>query len=125
MIEDVDATAPIHEHLSEFISTNLRCHRQGQVTRIVNPGRVIFPTPQDRLLRPSQITRNFRLNSVHNPLMKLLVLFAQTGGKHMILSTIQLLWITLVSTLLLLLTSLARLLIITTLITLRVLKIGI
>ena len=59
--------------------------------------------------------------------MKLLVSFAQTGGKHMILSTIQLLWMALVSTLLLLLllTTLARLLVITILITLRILKIGI
>ena len=35
--------------------------------------------------------------------MKLLVSFAQTGGKYMILSTIQLLWMALVSSLLLLL----------------------
>ena len=45
IIEDVDATTSIHGHFSEFISTNLRCHHQGQVTRIINPGRVIFPTP--------------------------------------------------------------------------------
>ena len=57
--------------------------------------------------------------------MKFLVPFAQIGGKHMILSTIQLLWITLISRLLQLLTSLARLLIITSLITLRALKVGI
>ena len=43
----------------------------------------------------------------------------------MILSTIQLFWIALISTLLLLLTSLARLLIIATLISLRALKVGI
>ena len=45
IIQDVDDTASVHEHLSEFISTNLRCHYQGQVTRIVNPGRVMLPTP--------------------------------------------------------------------------------
>ena len=36
--------------------------------------------------------------------MKLLISLAQTGGKHMILSTIELLWIGLVSPLLLLMT---------------------
>ena len=45
IIEDVDTTASVHEYFSEFISTNLRCHHQGQVTRIINRGRVIFPTP--------------------------------------------------------------------------------
>ena len=50
IIKDVDATASVHEYFSEFISTNLRCHHQGQVTQIVNPGRVIFPAPHNRLL---------------------------------------------------------------------------
>ena len=50
--------------------------------------------------------------------MKLLVSLAQTGSKHMILSTIELLWIGLLSPLLLLLITLARLLVKTTLITL-------
>ena len=76
IIEDVDATASVHEHLSELISTNLGCHHQGQVAWIINPGRVIFPTPHNRLLRPSQITRNRRLNSVDYSLMKFLVPFA-------------------------------------------------
>ena len=53
IIEDVDAAASVHEHFSEFISPNLRGHHQAQVTRIIDPGRVIFPTPYDRLLRPS------------------------------------------------------------------------
>ena len=43
----------------------------------------------------------------------------------MILPTIQLLWVTLIPGLLLLLTSLARLLIITTLVTLRAVEVGI
>ena len=43
--------------------------------------------------------------------MKLLISLAQTGGKHMILSTIELLWIGLVSPLLLLLMTRAELLI--------------
>ena len=76
VIEDVGATASIHEHLSELISTNLGCHHQGQVTRIINPGRVIFPTPPNMLLRPSQITWNRRFNSIHNSLTKFLVPFA-------------------------------------------------
>ena len=57
--------------------------------------------------------------------MKLLVPFTQTGGKHMILPTVQLLWIALVSTLLLLLTALASLLVISPLVSLGILKIRI
>ena len=57
--------------------------------------------------------------------MKLLVPFAQTGGKHMILATVQLLWIALVPTLLLLLTALARLLVILTFVSLGILEIGV
>ena len=95
------------------------------MTRIVNPGRVILSTPYDRLFRPPQIMRDCRLNRIHGPLMKLLVPFAQTGGKHMILPTVQLLWIALVSTLLLLLTALTSLLVISILVSLGILKIGI
>ena len=57
--------------------------------------------------------------------MNLLVSLAQTGSEHMILSTIELLWIGLVSPLLLLLITLSRLLIKTSLITLKILRIGI
>ena len=117
IINDVDATASIHEYLSEFVSTNLRRHHQSQVTRVINPGRVIRSTPHNGLLRPSQVMGNCRLNSVHSPLVELLVSLAQTCGKNVILRNIQLLWMTLISRLLLLLTPLARLLIITTLIT--------
>ena len=120
IIEDVDATASVDEHLSELIHPNLRSHHQGQVTRIINPGRMIFPTPHNRLLRPSQILWNRRLNSIHIPLMKLLVSLAQTSSKHMILSTIELLWIGLVSPLLLLMMTLAGLLIKTPLTILRI-----
>ena len=116
---------PSMSTLVNLYPPNLRSHHQGQVTRIINPGWVIFPTPYNRLLRPSQVTWNRRLNSVHSPLMKLLVSLAQTGSKHMILSTVELLWMGLVSPLLLLLITLARLLVKTTLITLRILKIGI
>ena len=73
IIKDVDATTSIHEYHSEFVSTNLRRHYQGQVTLIVNPGRVIRSTPHNGLLRPSQVMGSCRLNSVHNPLMELLV----------------------------------------------------
>ena len=54
--------------------------------------------------------------------MKLLISLAQTGSKHMILSTIELLWIGLVPPLLLLLITLARLLIKSSL---KILRIGI
>ena len=54
--------------------------------------------------------------------MKLLISLTQTGGKHMILPTIELLWIGLVSPLLLLLITLARLLIKSSL---KILRIGI
>ena len=54
--------------------------------------------------------------------MKLLISLAQAGSEHMILSTIELLWIGLVSPLLLLLITLARLLIKTPL---KILRIGI
>ena len=50
IVEDVDAAASIHEYLSEFISTNLRRHYQGQVTRIINPGWVILSALHNRLL---------------------------------------------------------------------------
>ena len=97
IIEDVDAAASIHEHFSELISSYLRSHYQGQVTRIIHPGRVILPTPYYRLLRPPQVAWNCRLNSIHSPLVKLLISFAQTSGKHMILSTAKLLWIGLIT----------------------------
>ena len=50
VVEDVDAAASIHEYLSEFVSTNLRCHYQSQVTRIIDPEWVILSAPHNRLL---------------------------------------------------------------------------
>ena len=123
IIKDVNAATSIHEHLSKLITPNLRHHHQSQMTRIINLGRVVFPTPYDRLLRPSQITWNRRFNSIHNPLMKFLVPFAQTSGEYMILPTVQLLWVTLIPRLLLLLITLAGLLIIAALTALRALAV--
>ena len=45
IVKDINAATPIHEYLSEFVSTNLRRHHQSQVTRIINPGWVILSTP--------------------------------------------------------------------------------
>ena len=111
IVKDSNAATPIHEYLSEFVSTNLRRHHQSQVTRIINLGRVILTTPHNGLLIPAQVTGNCRLNDVHNPFMELLLSLAQTGSKHMVLPAIELLWIGLVSPLLLLLMTLAGLLI--------------
>ena len=97
-------------HFSELISTNLRRHHQSQMTRIIDSGRMIFPTPHYRLFRPPQVAWNRRLNGIYCPLMKLLISLTQTGGKHMILSTAKLLWIGLITPLLLLM-ALTRLLI--------------
>ena len=116
IIKDVDATASIHEYLSELIISQLRRHHQCQMTRIVNPGWMIFSTPHDRLFRPAQVTGHRRFNGVHRPLMKLLIAFSQASGEDMILPTIQLLWVALITRLLLLL--LIALMIITTLVAL-------
>ena len=83
------------------------------MTRVINPGRVIRPTPHNGLLRPSQVLGNCRLNGVHSPLVKLVVPFAQTCGKSVILPTAQLFGMTLIPGLLLLLPTLARLRVIT------------
>ena len=73
----------VHEHLSELITSNLRRHHQRQMTWIINPGRVILSAPDNRLLRPSQITRHCRFNRVHRSFMKLLITFAEArGGKR-------------------------------------------
>ena len=86
------------------------------MTRIVNPGWMIFSTPHNRLLGPAQIAWYCRFNSINCPLVKLLITLAQTSSEHMILPTIQLLWVTLVTRLLLI--SLIILLVITTLVVL-------
>ena len=49
IIEDIDAATPVNEYLSEFISTNLRCYHQGQLTRIIDPWRVILFAPYNGL----------------------------------------------------------------------------
>ena len=116
VIQDVDTTSSIHEHLGELITSNLRCYHQRQMTRIINPGRMIFSTPHNRLFRPAQITGHYRFNGVHCPLMKLLIALAQTSGEYMILSTIQLPRVTLVTRLLLI--PLTTLLVIATLVVL-------
>ena len=86
------------------------------MARIINPGQMILPTPKNRLLRPAQIMGNCRFNRVYYPFMELLITLAQISGQHMILSTIQLLWVTLVTRVLLI--SLIALLVITTLVVL-------
>ena len=58
-----------------------------------------------------------RHNSVHIPLVKLLIPFTETGGEEMVVPTIQLFWIALITELLLLLIPLITLLIVTTLVT--------
>ena len=116
VIKDIDTTPPIHEYLSELITSHLRRHHQCQMTRIVNPGWMILSTAHDRLLRPAQVMGHRRFNGVHCPLMKLLIALAQTSGEDMILPTIQLLWVALITRLLLLL--LIALVIITTLVAL-------
>ena len=117
ILKDIDTTASIHKHLCKLVSSHLRSNHQSQLTRIVNPGRVILTAPYDRLLTPPQISRNLRLNRVHYPLMNFLISFAQNCGEHMTLTTIQLFWIALITRMLLLI-PLARLLIKTTLIAL-------
>ena len=70
----------------------------------------------DRLFRPAQIAWNCRFNRIDYPLMQLQITLAQTSGEYMILSTIQLLRVTLVTRLLLI--PLTTLLVITTLVVL-------
>ena len=74
IIKDIDAASSVHEYLGELIPSDLRCDHQSQVTRIINPGRVIFPTPHNGFLKPAQVMGNRRLNSIDCPLMKLLVM---------------------------------------------------
>jgi len=119
-MKDIDVAPSVHEYLSEFISSNLRRYHQSQVTRIINPGRVILTTPHNGLLRPSQVTGNRRLNGVHNPFMELLIPLAKTRREDVVLPTIQLLRIILITGLLLLLIPLIILLVVTALITLAV-----
>ena len=76
------------------------------MTRIVNPGWMIFSTPHNRLLGPAQITGHRRFNDIHRPFMKLLIVLVQASGEDMILSAIQLLRVALVTRLLLLLIAL-------------------
>ena len=84
------------------------------MTRIVNPGWMIFSTPHNRLLGPVQVTGHGRFNGIHHPFMKLLIALVQASGEDMILSAIQLLRVALVTRLLLLI----ALMIIATLVTL-------
>ena len=86
------------------------------MTRIVNPGRMIFSTPHNWLLGPAEIMGHRRFNGIHRPFMKLLIVLVQASGEDMILPTIQLLWVALITRLLLLL--LIALMIITTLVAL-------
>ena len=116
IIQNVDAAPSIHKYIGELITSHLRCHNQSQVTRIVNMGRMIHSAPYNRLLGPPQVTWYCRFNNINYPLMKLLITLAQTSSGYMILPTIQLLWVTLVTRLLLI--SLITLLVITTLVVL-------
>ena len=106
IIKDIDTAPSIHEHLGELITSNLRRHHQCQMTRIINPGRMILSAPHKGLLRPTQVTRHCRFNSVKCPFMKLLIALVQASGEDMILSAIQLLRVALVTRLLLLLIAL-------------------
>ena len=92
------------------------------MTRIVNPGWMIFSTPHNRLLRPAQITGHRRFNGIHHPFMKLLIALVQASGEDMILSAIQLLRVALVTRLLLLLIALMIIATLVTLITLIVMS---
>ena len=53
IIKDIDVASSVHEYLSEFVSSNLRSNYQRQVTRIINPGRVILTALENRMFRPS------------------------------------------------------------------------
>ena len=106
----------MYEHLSELVSSNLRRHHQRQMTRIINPGRMILSTPHNRLFRPAQVAGHRRFNGVHCPFMKLLIALAQTSGEDMILPIIQLLRVALITRLLLI--PLIILLVVTTLVAL-------
>ena len=116
IVKDIDTAPSIHEYLGELIPSNLRCHHQCQMTRIINPGRMILSTPQDGLFRPAQVTGHRRFNGVNCPFVQLLIALAQARGEDMVLPTIQLLRVALVTRLLLLL--LIPLMIVTTLVTL-------
>ena len=72
------------------------------MTRIVNPGWMIFSTPHNQLLGPAQITGHGRFNGIHYPFMKILIALVQASGEDMILSAIQLLRVALLTRLLLL-----------------------
>ena len=92
------------------------------MTRIVNPGWMIFSTPHNRLLGPTQITGHRWFNGIHRPSMKLLIALVQASGEDMILSAIQLLRVALVTRLLLLLITLMIIATLVTLITLIVMS---
>ena len=92
------------------------------MTRIVNPGWMIFSTPHNRLFGLAQITGHRRFNGIHRPFMKLLIALVQASGEDMILSAIQLLRVALVTRLLLLLTALMIIATLITLITLIVMS---
>src|SRR4051812_5327771 len=102
IIQYIDAATPVHEDLGELISSNLRCHHQSQLTRIIHLRRVILSTPCDWLFQPPQIPGRGRFNIVNSPFPDLLVPFVQASGKHMVLATIQLLRMALIARLLLL-----------------------
>ena len=102
IIKDIDAAPSVHEYLGEFIPSHLRCNHQCQMTRIINPGRMILSTPPNGLLKPAQVMGYGRFNGVYCPFMKLLIPFAQTRGEEVVLPTIQLFRVTLIPRLLLL-----------------------
>ena len=102
IIKDIDTAPSIHEYLGELIPSDLRCDHQSQVTRVINPGQVIFTALENRLFRPSQVIGNRWLNCVYCPFMELPIPLTQTFGENVVLSTIQLLWVTLIPRLLLL-----------------------
>src|SRR4051812_48994211 len=111
IIQDVNAAPSVHEHLGELITSHLRCHHQCQLTRIINPGRMIFSAPYDRLFRPAQILRRGRFNGTNCPPLKLSIPFIQACSKDMILSTTQLFRVALITGLLLSVTTLITLII--------------
>ena len=106
IIKDIDTASSIHEYLGELVPPNLRCHHQCKMTQIMNLGWMILSTPHNGLFRPALITGHYWFNRVYYPFMKILIALTQTSGEDMVLTTIQLLQITLITRLLLPLTPL-------------------
>ena len=75
------------------VTSDLGSHDQSQVAGIINPGQVIFPTPDNGLFRPIEVPRERRLNHAESSVFHLLVPFASAGGEHVILPAVQLLTI--------------------------------